>query len=69
MPDHKFGNFEVSLVGINEELIVKVAAKADVTVDRVRQYLADKKDQDNILLKLFLFYGVVPVNKAFVRAP
>ena len=62
MPD----NFEVSVVGLSDELISNVATKANVTVERVRKYIADKEDQDNTLLRAFLFYGVGPFNKTFI---
>ncbi len=53
----------VSAVTINDELIAKVAARANVSVERVRAYLGDDADQDKELLRAFLFFGVGPFNK------
>jgi hypothetical protein len=53
----------VSAVTITEELIAKVAARVDVSVERVRAYLGNDADQDKELLKAFLFFGVGPFNK------
>ncbi len=52
--------------GSATETVRNVAARCDVTEERVRAYLADKNDQDNLLLRAFLFYGVGPINKTFV---
>lgn len=54
---------EISLVHISSELIAKVAERANVTPERVRAYLKDAADQDRVLTRVFLFYGVGPFGK------
>jgi hypothetical protein len=54
---------DVSVVPIDEALITKVSVKANVPIERVRSYLRDTADQDETLLRAFLFYGVGPFGK------
>ena len=55
-------NFMISLVSIPEELIEKVAQRANVTKEEVQQYL--KSDQQhNLIFTAFAYYGVYPINK------
>lgn len=60
---------EISLVSITDGLIASVAKRCKVTEDRVRRYVDDKDDQDNDLLRAFLFFGVSPMNKWFKNLP
>jgi hypothetical protein len=53
----------ISFVDITEDTKQKVADRCKVPIQRVREYLANKDDQDKELLRAFLFYGVGPLHK------
>lgn len=60
----QIGFLEVSAVRIDDGLIQKVADRTARTPEAVREYLAGDQ-QDDELLKAFLFFGVGPFNKTF----
>jgi hypothetical protein len=65
MPPDDHHRFNISVVRIDDTLVKNVADRCNVTEERVRTYLANKNDQDNNLLRAFLFYGVGPIYKTF----
>ncbi len=62
-----FQFIEVSVSTISDSDIQRVAEQCRVTTERVRQYLASD-EQDDILLRAFLFVGVGPVGKYYSDA-
>lgn len=54
----------VSVVTITPEMIERVATKTERPVEDVRIYLRTDQ-QDDVLLRAFLFFGVGPFNKRF----
>ena len=54
----------ISLVDITDETIQGVAERTKRPVEAVRAYLKSD-EQDNELLRAFLFFGVGPINKTF----
>ncbi len=57
----------ISLVSISDDVIAKVSKKTGVPESDVRTYLASKQ-QDDRLLRAFLFFGIGPVNKTLEDA-
>lgn len=60
----QINNFIVSVVSIDDNLIKRVAEKCSSSPEEVKQYLQSSQ-QNDILLRAFLFYGVGPFNKFF----
>jgi len=62
--DIRFAN--ISIVSISDDLIARVARRTRRSIDEVRAYLKTDQ-QDDELLRAFLFFGVGPRNKRFTR--
>jgi hypothetical protein len=59
-------NFEVSWVPITEDLVRQVAERCKMDEARVQTYLRTN-EQNNELLRAFLFFGVGPLNKTLTK--
>lgn len=57
---------EVSFVSITENLVRQVAERCKTDEARVQTYL-QTDEQNNELLRAFLFFGVGPINKTFAK--
>lgn len=55
---------ELSWVTVTDDDVAKVAERARVTPERIRQYL-DSDEQDNNILRHFAFIRVYPRGKLF----
>ncbi len=56
--------FEISFGDISIETIRGVAERCNLTEERVRAYLSSDEQNDE-LLRAFLFYGITPIRKTF----
>lgn len=56
--------FSVSVVTISETMAAQVAERTGRTVEAVWSYIRTDQ-QDDELLRAFLFFGVAPFNKRF----
>lgn len=52
----------LSIVSISDDVIDRVARRTGCPIEEVRSYLKGDQ-QDNELLRAFLFFGVGPTNK------
>lgn len=59
------GFIDISFVTITDELVKQVAVRVQRPETEVRAYISDKEQQDDALLRAFLFFGVGPMNKRF----